>query len=312
MSPRSRTSLALLACVAIADFAPGCGGRSGLDVLLDGREDAGDSGFPTRADAGRDARRDTSPPPPIEGGTHPDATQPGTDGGRDTGAPPDAAPPIDARRDSSAADVCVPQMCIPWTCADTPWTNPLGGPAPDGCGNEIDCGTCECVYPGLAASCNGAVTMPPNVWLDIACCGSAGCLPETCEELGISCGRVPDGCGDVLSCGRCNADGTCPMGGKAGACAPCVPQTCASQGFDCGSQGDGCGGVLECGSCDPCVPCFSGVCAGVFVSDCVPATCDGLGIECGAAGDGCGAVLECGTCETPLTCARGVCGPSCL
>jgi hypothetical protein len=206
---------------------------------------------------------------------------------------------------------CVPG-CVPWTCADLRWNDPLGGVIPDGCGNEIDCGTCACVYPGLPASCNGAVTMPPNVWVDLACCGTTNCLPKTCDELGISCGRAPDGCGGVLQCGECTAEGVCPMGGRAGACSPCVPQTCASQSFNCGSQGDGCGGTLDCGTCDPCVPCLSGVCAGVFVSDCVPATCESQSIVCGPAGDGCGNELECGTCESSWSCLRGICVPFCM
>src|SRR6185503_14840874 len=51
------------------------------------------------------------------------------------------------------------------------------------------------------------------------------CIPITCEELGAECGRVPDGCSDVLECGSCRT-GVCGGGGR-NKCGddPCSPRT---------------------------------------------------------------------------------------
>lgn len=62
------------------------------------------------------------------------------------------------------------------------------GKHPDGCGGEVDCGTC-----------------------------ASACQPKTCAQLGKSCGQHPDGCGGTRDCGACAA--TCAASGtaKAGA-----------------------------------------------------------------------------------------------
>jgi hypothetical protein len=44
------------------------------------------------------------------------------------------------------------------------------------------------------------------------------CLPETCEDLGVECGAVGDGCGGVMDCGGCGAPDTCGGGGEPGIC----------------------------------------------------------------------------------------------
>jgi len=38
------------------------------------------------------------------------------------------------------------------------------------------------------------------------------CLPVTCDELGVGCGDVPDGCGNRVSCGNCGTDMVCKEG----------------------------------------------------------------------------------------------------
>lgn len=58
------------------------------------------------------------------------------------------------------------------------------------------------------------------------------CLPQTCEELGHSCGEWPDGCGGILDCGPC----------------PCERRTCPAGEPTCNLD-DGCGGKLDC--CPP-------------------------------------------------------------
>src|SRR5262245_15239025 len=35
--------------------------------------------------------------------------------------------------------------------------------------------------------------------------GTGGCAPSTCEDLGIQCGPLDDGCGGVVACGDCPA-----------------------------------------------------------------------------------------------------------
>jgi hypothetical protein len=64
------------------------------------------------------------------------------------------------------------------------------------------------------------------------------CLPQTCDTLGVTCGTVPDQCGDTLSCGPCGFD----SGG-------CPPATCQQLGLNCGAAGDQCGNVIQCGTC---------------------------------------------------------------
>jgi len=94
--------------------------------------------------------------------------------------------------------------CTPLTC---PQQNIDCGPAGDGCGNEIMCGTCT----------------PPQT------CGGGGpgkcghpeagsCVPTTCQKLGIQCGPAGDGCGGLLQCGMCTAPQTCGGGGTPGKC----------------------------------------------------------------------------------------------
>jgi hypothetical protein len=157
--------------------------------------------------------------------------------------------------------------CTPNTCAG------LGincGPAGDGCGGVLDCGTCTVA----GQTCGGGGT--PSV-----CGGNSGCVPKTCADLAISCGPAGDGCGGVLQCGSCTAPQTCGGGGTPGVCGgfnACVPKTCAQLGFDCGPAGDGCGGLLQCGSCTAPAICGGGVQAGVCgpTADAGTSGCTGL------------------------------------
>ncbi|MFT3768743.1 MAG: hypothetical protein QM820_25130 [Minicystis sp.] len=189
-------------------------------------------------------------------------------------------------------------MCTPQTCAS------LGaqcGPAGDGCGGVLQCGTCQ-----APLTCGGGGT--PSV------CGSS-CVPKTCSQLQIQCGPAGDGCGNVIQCGSCPAGQTCGGGGMPGVCGnqPCTPKTCAQLGVNCGPAGDGCGNLIQCGSCPAGQTCGGGgtpnVCGG-----CTPKTCAQLGKNCGPVADGCGGILQCGTCQVPQTCGGGgtpnVCGGS--
>ncbi len=198
-------------------------------------------------------------------------------------------------------DSCVPAPmgCTPLTCAQQ---NIRCGPAGDGCGNAINCGTCP----------------PPG--------DSGVCIPETCQQQNLSCGPAGDGCGNLIQCGNCTPPDTCGGGGVAGQCgAPpdggtfdgCHPETCAQQNIACGPAGDGCGNVLQCGMCTPPQTCGGGGVNGQCGSPpdggnvCTPKTCAEEGYNCGPQGDGCGNLLQCGTCTPPATCGgggMGVCG----
>ena len=154
--------------------------------------------------------------------------------------------------------------CVPKT------TCPAGqncGPAGDGCGGQLDCGTCT-----APQTCGGGGT--PSV-----CGGNSGCVKHTCAALGLNCGPTGDGCGGQLDCGPCTAPQTCGGGGTPGVCggfANCVPKTCAQLGFNCGPAGDGCGGLLQCGSCMAPEICGGGGMPGVCGPVDAGAGCTGL------------------------------------
>jgi hypothetical protein len=200
-----------------------------------------------------------------------------------------------------ALDTCVPpppKTCQPLTCSEQGITC---GPAGDGCGNLIQCGTCP----------------TPEA-------GTPICTPETCQEQNLACGPAGDGCGNVIQCGNCTPPQTCGGGGKNGQCGEppeggvtdgspgtCVSQTCAQQNIGCGPAGDGCGNLIQCGNCTPPQTCGGG---GVHnqcgspdsgTSTCVGRTCAQLGFNCGPAGDGCGNIIQCGSCTPPQYCGGG-------
>ncbi len=194
--------------------------------------------------------------------------------------------------------------CHPETCSE------LGigcGPAGDGCGGSLSCGSCT-----GGETCGGG---GPS-----QCGGSGPCVATTCAALGASCGTQADGCGGMLSCGSCNGGATCGGGGvpnKCGAPAMCTPTTCMALGVHCGPAGDGCGGTLDCPACPADETCGGGgVASTCGAPSCVKTTCAALGVQCGPAGDGCGGTLECGPCPSDSSCGGGgtpsVCGaPGC-
>jgi hypothetical protein len=147
----------------------------------------------------------------------------------------------------------LPPGCIPRTCKD----QIIGcGPAGDGCGGQIDCGTCP---PPMVCGGGGELGQ---------CGGRAPCTPQTCADQGIGCGPAGDGCGNLIECGVCAAPQSCGGGGVPGECgqgSTCTPTTCDALGYSCGPAGDGCGVKLDCGQCK------------------APDTCGGAGVpgQCG-------------------------------
>jgi hypothetical protein len=72
------------------------------------------------------------------------------------------------------------------------------GPAGDGCGGTLDCGTCQ-----SGETCGGG---------GAGKCGtSSSCTPGTCASQGIQCGPAGDGCGNAISCGSCAAGQVCGL-----------------------------------------------------------------------------------------------------
>jgi hypothetical protein len=191
--------------------------------------------------------------------------------------------------------------CTPTTCAAQ---GLQCGPAGDGCGNEIMCGTCP-----AGETCGGGGV--PSV------CGAPTCTSKTCAQQMIDCGPAGDGCGNPIDCGACPSGQTCGGGGMPSVCGsqPCTPRTCAEQGVECGPAGDGCGGLIQCGSCTSPDTCGGGMMSGICGTEpCKPKTCMELGANCGPVGDGCGNEIMCGSCSPPQTCGGGgtpsVCGGS--
>jgi hypothetical protein len=88
-------------------------------------------------------------------------------------------------------------LCTPSTCAAEGISC---GPAGDGCGNLLQCGTCP-----TGQYCGGG---GPGV------CGMMNnCMPSTCAAQHIQCGQAGDGCGNVLDCGNCPTGAVCGLGG---------------------------------------------------------------------------------------------------
>ena len=191
--------------------------------------------------------------------------------------------------------------CVPETCAKQKITC---GPAGDGCGGALDCGTCTAPDTCGGGGVSGQCGYPE----------AGTCTPETCAQQNISCGPAGDGCGGTLNCGACTAPDTCGGGGVNGQCgmpdaAVCTPLTCAEQNITCGTAGDGCGGSLNCGGCKAPQTCGGGGVAGQCGypdgGACIPVNCADQGITCGPAGDGCGDEILCGNCAAPQTCGGG-------
>jgi hypothetical protein len=205
--------------------------------------------------------------------------------------------------------------CTPATCQTLGYTC---GAAGDGCGAQIDCGTCTAPDICGGGGFSKCGTKP----------GSTNpCRPTTCQQLGYTCGAAGDGCGNQLNCGTCSGPSFCGGGGfdqcGTNPVSSCVPTTCQALGYNCGPASDGCGGPLQCGSCVSPAYCGGGgfnKCGSGFapdgapISSCVPTTCQALGYNCGPASDGCGGLLQCGACNGGNTCGGGgrpgVCGTS--
>lgn len=99
------------------------------------------------------------------------------------------------------------------------------GQITNNCGNVLTCNGCA-----STERCQNRRCVPKSCAPDRSrAADDACCLPQTCQELGQTCGEWPDGCGGVLDCGPCQ----------------CVPDTCDPNFPTCNIP-DGCGGTLNC------------------------------------------------------------------
>jgi hypothetical protein len=115
--------------------------------------------------------------------------------------------------------------CTPTSCSKLGYTC---GPAGDGCGNQLNCGTCTnpqyCGANNVYDKCGGNNGLNPD--------GSVACTPTTCVKLGYTCGYADDGCGNVLNCGgntACTAPQYCGGGGY-DVCGPSSLSPCPDGG----------------------------------------------------------------------------------
>jgi hypothetical protein len=95
--------------------------------------------------------------------------------------------------------------CTPLNCAQQ---GTSCGPAGDGCGGLIQCGSCSLPAQCGAGGQPGVCAVPDG----------GSCVPRTCQQLNYNCGPSGDGCGGLLQCGTCVSPQTCGGGGTAGQC----------------------------------------------------------------------------------------------
>lgn len=201
---------------------------------------------------------------------------------------------------------CSPPPCTPLTCQAA---GANCGAISDGCGEVLNCGSCAA--PDFCGG-GGVNACGHPTALD----GGAGpCVPQTCMDQNIQCGRAGDGCDSYILCGSCPTTQSCGGGGVPSQCgsgATCVAATCAQLGYECGSASDGCGILLDCGGCSTTSRCIRGKCRGPALGPdggptCVPRTCAQSPPSCGGPeGDGCGDIIACGV-GLPGPCG---CGPT--
>lgn len=102
---------------------------------------------------------------------------------------------------------CIPAVsanCTPQTCQGQMISC---GPAGDGCGTPLNCGSCM-----MPATCGG------NVPFQCGVPDAGSCTPKTCKDLGFNCGAAGDGCGQLIQCGQCINPQVCGGGGKPNVC----------------------------------------------------------------------------------------------
>ena len=214
--------------------------------------------------------------------------------------PADAEPPAElADVGGDSGDVDANEDCEPRECSDL---DIECGRIADGCGDFVDCGTCE--DSGSPQICN----------TDGQCVCDPGADRDHCESYEVSCGTFEseDRCGELreFDCGDCSSADSCvpdavddellDEGQSQATICICEPLECGDLNAQCGTHPDGCGETIGCGDCNE-----DEVCTEVDErwqcdddGSCEPDSCEDLGAKCGQIADGCGGTKECGSCET--------------
>lgn len=145
------------------------------------------------------------------------------------------------------------------------------------------------------------------------------CIPESCDDLGLDCGPIADGCGGLIECGDCDDDEACGIvafnvcTSLSEVCDP-IDREVACEDIECGRVGDGCGGTIACGTCD------RGEICGIEASGRCdePPPCEPLSPQeacaerCGVVANGCddvdGGLIDCSDYEEFVCPAGTACG----
>lgn len=106
--------------------------------------------------------------------------------------------------DDFAFDGTTSGPCEPATCLSA---QAACGFVDDGCGQQLDCGSCA----------------DPETCGGLGVANQCGCAPTTsCAAAGYECGPLDDGCGNTLECGACMGTSWCGGAGVANQCG-CTP-----------------------------------------------------------------------------------------
>jgi hypothetical protein len=168
----------------------------------------------------------------------------------------------------ATANVCtkLTDLCKPIAKADA-CSGKECGIEGDGCGGQIDCGSCK-----TGASCG--IQKPFTCSTTATGYDDQHCPTKiaSCKAAGAACGVIGNGCGGTIDCnkelGGCAAGSICGLKTPYQCDAPppptCTPAaSCAALGWACGMAVDGCGNVHDCSkegrTCGPLAACIGGI-----------------------------------------------------
>ncbi len=166
------------------------------------------------------------------------------------------------------ANVCtkLSDLCKPITKADA-CSGKQCGIEGDGCGGQLDCGSCKA---GEACGIQSPFTCSTvSTGYDSQHCPTK---IASCKAAGAACGVIGNGCGGTIDCdkelGGCAAGSICGLKTPYQCDKPppstCTPAaSCAALGWACGMAVDSCGTIHDCAkegrTCGPLAACVGGI-----------------------------------------------------